>query len=92
VRGQLRWHSFVFIQLVYRTGRATKRDKRDAVDKSLEPILQRLNIDPDAWVESICSNGNVIGRAIGIDYAYWKDDSLSPSSTQAAGTNVAIRQ
>jgi REP element-mobilizing transposase RayT len=54
-----------YLQLVDWTGRAIRRDKRGSIDTSLPPILQRLNIDHDAWVEAMRPKGNVFGRAMG---------------------------
>jgi REP element-mobilizing transposase RayT len=47
------------------TGRAIRSDKRGAMNQQLPSILTRLNIDPDAWQESMQLNGNVFGRAMG---------------------------
>jgi hypothetical protein len=54
-----------YLQLVDWTGRSIRRDKRGAIDHSLPPILQRLNIDEEAWLESMRPKGNVFGRAMG---------------------------
>jgi hypothetical protein len=54
-----------YLQLVDWTGRSIRADKRGAIDPSLPPILQRLNIDQDAWVEAMRPKGNVFGRAVG---------------------------
>jgi REP element-mobilizing transposase RayT len=54
-----------YLQLVDWTGRSIRGDKRGAIDNSLPPILQRLNIDQDAWVEAMRPKGNVFGRAMG---------------------------
>jgi len=54
-----------YLQLVDWTGRAIRVDKRGAIDSQLPPILQRLNIDKEAWIESMRPRGNVFGRAMG---------------------------
>jgi REP element-mobilizing transposase RayT len=54
-----------YLQLVDWTGRAVRGDKRGSIDSVLPPILQRLNIDHDAWVEAMRPKGNVFGRAMG---------------------------
>jgi REP element-mobilizing transposase RayT len=54
-----------YLQLVDWTGRSIRSDKRGSIDHSLPPILQRLNIDQDAWVEAMRPKGNVFGRAMG---------------------------
>ena len=40
-----------YIELVDWTGRAIRDDKRGAIPESALPILQRLDISPDHWVE-----------------------------------------
>lgn len=39
-----------YIELVDATGRIIRKDKRGAIDASLNPILQRLNIDTNTWL------------------------------------------
>ena len=54
-----------YLLLVDWTGRAIRDDKRGAIDGRLPPIIQRLNIDPDAWQLAMQPSGNVFGRAMG---------------------------
>ena len=54
-----------YLHLVDWTGRAIRDDKRGALDAELPPILVRLNIDKDAWLEAMRVKGNVFGRAMG---------------------------
>ena len=54
-----------YLALVDWTGRAIREDKRGAIDGRLPPIIQRLNIDPDAWQLAMQPRGNVFGRAMG---------------------------
>ena len=54
-----------YLQLVDWTGRAIRPDKRGAIDSSLPPILQRLNVDTRAWAVAMTSQGNVFGQAMG---------------------------
>jgi len=54
-----------YLSLVDWTGRAIRDDKRGAIDGHLPPIIQRLNIDPDAWQLAMQPRGNVFGRAMG---------------------------
>jgi REP element-mobilizing transposase RayT len=54
-----------YLQLIDWTGRAIRNDKRGAIDNALPPILKRLNIDQEAWIESMRVKGNVFGRAMG---------------------------
>ena len=54
-----------YLSLVDWTGRAIRDDKRGAIDGRLPPIIQRLNIDSDAWQLAMQPRGNVFGRAMG---------------------------
>jgi hypothetical protein len=54
-----------YLDLVDWTGRNIRSDKRGSIDERLPPIVQRLNIDPDAWHCSMQRHGNVFGRAMG---------------------------
>lgn len=54
-----------YIQLVDWTGRVIRPGKRGSIDRDLPPILERLNIDKEAWIQSMRPKGNVFGRAMG---------------------------
>lgn len=54
-----------YLELVDWTGRAIHPDKRVSIDDRLPKIMQRLNIDPDAWQLTMRPHGNVFGRAMG---------------------------
>ena len=54
-----------YLVLVDWSGRAIRPDKRGSIDVRLPAILQRLNIDPEAWQVVMRPSGNVFGRAIG---------------------------
>jgi REP element-mobilizing transposase RayT len=54
-----------YIQLVDATGRIIRGDKRGAIPPHLLPILDRLHIDVDAWLNVMRSAGALIGTAIG---------------------------
>ena len=41
-----------YLTLVDWTGRAIREDKRGAISDSLPPILHRLGIEPDEWIDS----------------------------------------
>ena len=47
------------------TGRQIRLDKRGAIPKKLSPILQRLSISPEGWVESVREFGRWFRRAVG---------------------------
>jgi len=54
-----------YLQLTDWTGRAIRDDKTGAIPSHLAPILQRLNIDPNTWLENIQHYGNRYYRAVG---------------------------
>jgi hypothetical protein len=54
-----------YLELVDWTGRATRDDKRGAIDQRLPEIMRRLNIQTEAWQRTMQPRGNVFGRALG---------------------------
>jgi hypothetical protein len=54
-----------YLELVDWSARVIRGDKRGAMDDRLPPLLQRLNIDRDAWRKLLRPGGNVFSRAIG---------------------------
>jgi len=54
-----------YLELLDWSGRAILSDKRGFIDGSQPPIMQRLNIEPEAWLEALRPRGNVFGRAMG---------------------------
>jgi hypothetical protein len=54
-----------YIALVDWTGRARRHDKRGALDEQLPQIMERLNLDSEAWQLAMQPRGNVFGRALG---------------------------
>jgi REP element-mobilizing transposase RayT len=54
-----------YLRLVDWTGRAVRSDKRGFIADEKPSIIQRLNIDPDAWQLAMQPNANVFGRALG---------------------------
>jgi hypothetical protein len=53
-----------YLELVDWTGRVVVEGKA-AMEAGIPPILQRLNINAEAWVRTMGPRGNVFGRAIG---------------------------
>lgn len=47
------------------TGRVIRADKRASIDARLPPILERLNIAPEAWSAAMRPKCDVFGRALG---------------------------
>jgi REP element-mobilizing transposase RayT len=54
-----------YLTLVDWTGRAIRSDKIGFIHEKAPPIMQRLNIDSDAWLVAMRPAGNVFGRAMG---------------------------
>jgi hypothetical protein len=54
-----------YLALVDWTGRAIRSDKIGFIHEKAPPIMQRLNIDSDAWLAAMRPAGNVFGRAMG---------------------------
>jgi REP element-mobilizing transposase RayT len=42
-----------YLRLVDWTGRAIREDKKGAIPNDLAPILERIGLNPDAWLESV---------------------------------------
>jgi len=42
-----------YFELVDWTGRTLREDKRDAINSQSPPILQRLGIHPENWIDSV---------------------------------------
>ena len=54
-----------YIELVDYTGRAIRDDKRGFIVQSTPPILQRLGINPDAWLETMGPKGIHMATVLG---------------------------
>jgi REP element-mobilizing transposase RayT len=54
-----------YLALVDWTGRAIRDDKRGAIPESLAPILARLNIETDHWLDTVCRFEGQVGRIFG---------------------------
>jgi REP element-mobilizing transposase RayT len=54
-----------YFRLVDWTGRAIRDDKKGSVPKELSPILERLQLNPDAWLRSIKSYNRNYFTAVG---------------------------
>jgi hypothetical protein len=42
-----------YLRLVDWTGRAIRKDKKGAIPSDLAPILERIGLNPDAWLQSV---------------------------------------
>ncbi|MCU7850133.1 MAG: transposase [Candidatus Thiodiazotropha sp. (ex Lucinoma kastoroae)] len=54
-----------YLQLTDWTGRAIRDDKSGAIPSHLAPILERLNINTDAWLDTIRDYGKRYYRVVG---------------------------
>ncbi len=54
-----------YLALVDWTGRAIRADKRGAIPESLAPILERLNVETDQWLETVCKFEGHYRRVLG---------------------------
>ncbi len=54
-----------YLQLVDTTGRAIVENKRGAIPQHLAPILQRLGIEPENWLDNVTKFETRFGLAIG---------------------------
>jgi hypothetical protein len=54
-----------YLELLDWTGRQVRADKRGAIPDHLLPILERLQVNADAWVDTIQTLGRSFRRAIG---------------------------
>ena len=54
-----------YLALLDWTGRQIRADKRGVIPADLAPILDRLQIRQEKWVESIQHFGRWFGRAVG---------------------------
>jgi hypothetical protein len=54
-----------YLDLVDQTGRIVRSGKRGAIPAHLAPILTRLEIDAEAWVDIMMHGGRFLGSGIG---------------------------
>ena len=55
-----------YFDLVDRSGRMTRLGKRGAMDADLAPILTRIGVRPEAWVETVSCFGSRFRLAAGL--------------------------
>jgi putative transposase len=65
-RGILQMTAADYFDLVDRSGRMTRSDKRGAIDADLAPILLRIGANPDAWLETVSRFGSKFRLAAGL--------------------------
>jgi len=64
-RGILQMAAAEYFDLVDKSGRMMRSDKRGAIDADLAPILQRIGANPDAWQETVTRFGSKFRLAAG---------------------------
>jgi len=65
-RGILQMTAPEYFDLVDRSGRMARLDKRGAIDADFAPILVRIGANPDAWIETISRFGSKFALAAGL--------------------------
>jgi hypothetical protein len=63
--GILQMTELQYFDLVDRTGRMIRSDKRGSIDQNLAPILLRIGAIPETWNETISSFGSKFRLAVG---------------------------
>jgi hypothetical protein len=64
-RGILQMTTAEYFDLVDKSGRMTRSDKRGVIDADLAPILLRICANPDAWLETVTRFGSKFRLAAG---------------------------
>ena len=65
-RGILQMTPAEYFDLVDKSGRMTRSDKRGAIDADLAPMLLRIGAHPDAWLETVSRFGSKFRLAAGL--------------------------
>jgi putative transposase len=65
-RGILGMTAAEYIELVDKSGRMTRSDKRGAIDADLAPVLMRIGANPEAWADTISCFGSRFRLAAGL--------------------------
>ena len=65
LKGFLTMSVLRYLELLDWTGRQIRADKRGAIPSSVAPILQRLGIEPDGWLDLASQFGRLFKRAAG---------------------------
>ena len=65
-RGILAMTASEYIDLVDKSGRMIRSDKRGAIDANLRPILLRMGVNPQAWTETISDFGDRFSLVAGL--------------------------
>jgi hypothetical protein len=80
-----------YLELIDWSGRVQRRDQRGAIDDAQPPILQRLNIDKEAWGIAMRSRSSPFGRALGpLDHLRLHARTLGHSWVRGLGAAKAL--
>jgi hypothetical protein len=64
-RGILQMNAAEYFELVDKSGRMIRSDKRGAIDADLAPILLRIGVKPDSWADTVSRFGSQFHLAAG---------------------------
>lgn len=65
-RGVLSMTAMEYFDLVDKSGRTIRSDKRGAIDAKLNPILMRIGANPQVWMETITDFGDKFSLVVGL--------------------------
>ena len=65
-RGILKMTPAEYFDLVDKSGRVIRSDKRHSIDADLDPILLRIGANPAAWIDTVCRFGYKFRLAAGL--------------------------
>ena len=65
-RGILQMTATEYFDLVDKSGRILRSDKRGAIDADLAPILLRIGANPEAWIDTVSRFGSKFRLAAGL--------------------------
>jgi len=66
-RGMLPMTASEYFDLVDKSGRMIRSDKRGAIDTKLNPILMRIGAYPQAWTDTITNFGDKFSLVVGLE-------------------------
>jgi hypothetical protein len=66
-RGILNMTETEYINMVDQMGRVMQQGKRGAIPSEMRPILERIGVKPDEWVDTVCSYESRFYQAVGTE-------------------------
>jgi hypothetical protein len=64
-----------YLSLLDWTGRQLRSDKRGAIPRHLAPILERLRLDSERWIDTVRDFGRLFRTAVGRSESVWEQAS-----------------